>query len=128
MRHCTERSSLRGRPKRKPRSPGIKSRTWSGASFRVSARWARPWSSTVDGFGGTGIEVNGTGAYIVFRNDVLIETPGGIGIFVFGAVGFGFGPVTGAVIQSNNVVMQPVGDIDGSLFNDTIDLAGLVSD
>ena len=94
---------------------------------RIEDNIVRP-GPTVDGFGGTGIEVNGTGAYIVFRNDVLIETPGGIGIFVFGAVGFGFGPVTGAVIQSNNVVMQPVGDIDGSLFNDTIDLAGLVSD
>src|SRR4029453_19262069 len=54
---------------------------------------------TVDGFGGTGIEVNGTGAYIVFRNDVLIETPGGIGIFVLGAVGLGLGPVPGGVIQ-----------------------------
>jgi hypothetical protein len=93
---------------------------------RIEDNIVRP-GPTVDGFGGTGIEVNGTGAYIVFWNDVLIETPGGIGIFVLGAMGFGFGPVTGAVIQSNNVVMQPVGDIDGSLFNDGIDLAGLVS-
>lgn len=93
---------------------------------RIEDNIVRP-GPTVDGFGGTGIEVNGTGAYIVFRNDVLIETPGGIGIFVFGTGGFGFGPVTGAIIQSNNVVMQPVGNIDGFLFNDGIDLAGLVS-
>jgi hypothetical protein len=93
---------------------------------RIEDNIVRP-GPTVNGFGGHGIEVNGTGVYIVFRNDVLIETPGGIGIFVFGTAGFGFGPVTGAVIQSNNVVMQPVGDIDGFLFNDGIDLAGLVS-
>lgn len=93
---------------------------------RVEENVVRP-GPTSDGFGGFGIEVNGTGAYVVDRNDVLIETPGGIGIFVFGAVGFGFGPVTNAVIQSNRVVMKPSGDIDGFLYNDGIDLGGLVS-
>ncbi len=93
---------------------------------RIEDNIVRP-GPTPDGFGGYGIEVNGTGAYIVLRNDVLIETPGGIGIFVFGAVGFGFGPVTNPVIQSNRVVMQPAGTIDGLVFNDGIDLGGLVS-
>lgn len=78
-------------------------------------------------FGGTGIEINGTGAYIVTRNEVLIESPGGIGIFALGAVGFGFGTVSGAIIQNNHVTMRPIGDIGGSLFNDGIDLGGLVS-
>ena len=92
---------------------------------RIDSNIVRPGAA--DLFGGTGIEINGTGNYIVTRNDVLLESPGGIGIFALGAVGFGFGPVTGAVIQSNRVVMQPIGDIDGALFNDGIDLGGLVS-
>lgn len=93
---------------------------------RIEANVVRP-GPTPDGFGGHGIEVNGTGAYVVLHNDVLIETPAAIGIFVFGALGFGFGPVSSPVIQGNRVVMNPVGTINGLLFNDGIDLGGLVS-
>ena len=93
---------------------------------RIEDNVVRP-GPTAEGFNGYGIEINGTGSYLVQRNDVLIETPGGIGIFAFGALGFGFGPVTNPVIAENHVVLNPVGTIGGSVFDDGIDLAGLVS-
>jgi hypothetical protein len=80
--------------------------------------------------GAVGIEINGTGAYHVERNDVLIEDPYGIGIFAFGALGFGFGAVTAPVIEKNRIVLDPAasgvapGDV---VFDDGIDLGGLVS-
>jgi hypothetical protein len=93
---------------------------------RIEDNVVRP-GPTADGFNGYGIEINGTGSYLVERNDVLIETPGGIGIFAFGALGFGFGPVTNPVIAGNHVVLKPVGTIGGRVFDDGIDLGGLVS-
>lgn len=82
---------------------------------------------TSDGVGGYGIEVNGTGAYDISRNDILVETPGGVGISALGIVEFGFGPLTDPVIEQNHVALRPVGDIDGELFDDGIDLSGLAS-
>ena len=93
---------------------------------RIENNVVRP-GPTPDGFGGYGIEINGTGAYEVAGNDVLIETAGGVGIFALGALGFGFGPVTNPLIEKNDVVLRPAGSIGGSLFDDGIDLGGLVS-
>ena len=93
---------------------------------RIEDNTVRP-GPTVDGFGGFGIEVNGTGDYLVLRNDIVIETPGAIGIFVFGTLGFNFGPVANPVVEANRIAMRPAGTIDGSLFNDGIDLGGLVT-
>lgn len=82
---------------------------------------------TSDGFGGFGIEVNGTGSYDISRNEILVETPGGIGIYAVGIPEFGFGPLTDPVIERNHLTLRPVGDIDGELFNDGIDLFGQAS-
>jgi hypothetical protein len=82
---------------------------------------------TSHGFGGYGIEINGTGTYHVDRNDIVLETPGGEGILALGMQEFGFGPMTDPIIERNRVVLRPVGDVDGELLNDAIDLAGLVS-
>ena len=74
-----------------------------------------------------GIEVNGNGSYYVANNDVLVITPGGIGIWAFGTPGFGFGAMNAPVITHNHVVMQPNTTLFGGYFNDGIDLAGQVS-
>jgi hypothetical protein len=93
-------------------------------AVRIEGNVLRPGLSCCAGFG---IEVNGTGAYTIQWNDILVESPVGIGIWAFGALGFGFGAVTSPVIARNHVVLSPVGTIGGQLFNDGIDLAGLVS-
>lgn len=82
---------------------------------------------TSNGLGGFGIEVNGTGSYDISRNEILVETPGGIGIYAVGIPEFGFGPLTDPVIEQNRIALRPVGDIDGELFNDGIDLFGQAS-
>jgi hypothetical protein len=70
---------------------------------------------------GAGIEINGTGAYYVARNDALIENFFGVGIFAFGTEAFGFGPVDGAVIEKNRIELA--GDVFGGIV-----LVGLVFD
>jgi hypothetical protein len=98
----------------------------SQGSIKIEDNVLRP-GSLANGFPESGIALNGTGSYTVARNDVLIESPFGIGIGVVGAPGFGLGPVTAPVIEHNSIALQPVRDIGGSLFDDGIDLAGQVS-
>jgi hypothetical protein len=62
---------------------------------------------TSDGLGGFGIEVNGTGSYDISRNEILVETPGGIGIYALGIPEFGFGPLTDPVIERNHIAPDP---------------------
>lgn len=75
---------------------------------------------------GMGIEVNGEGAYYVADNDILVESPSGLGVYALGAPEFGIAPVTAPVLERNRVVMQPVAD-GRPVFADGIDLVGTVS-
>ena len=75
---------------------------------------------------GAGIEINGEGAYYIARNDILIESPFGLGIYALGAPDFGVAPMIGPVIEKNTVRLQPRADT-GPVFADGIDLVGVVS-
>ena len=75
---------------------------------------------------GMGIEVNGEGRYYVAHNEILIESPFGLGVYALGAPQFGIAPVIAPVIEKNHVVMQPVAD-GRPIFADGIDLVGTVS-
>jgi hypothetical protein len=86
----------------------------------------RPGTS-FSGFGGYGVELDGSGAFVVTGNDVVVNTPGGVGIWAFGANGFNFGATVAPVIQQNHVLVQPIGTLFGGVYTDGIDLAGLVS-
>lgn len=95
---------------------------------RIADNLLRPGPSAASGgVAGYGIEINGRGQFTVEHNDIVIESPGGIGIWAFGAVGFDFGAMTDPVIAWNHVALRPVTTIDGRLYDDGIDLAGLVS-
>jgi hypothetical protein len=98
----------------------------NGQAVRIEDNILRPGPG-VNGLFGFGIVVSGTGAYTIEGNDVLVESPGGIGIWAFGGLGFNIGAVTDPVIARNHVVLKPTGTIGGRLFDDGIDLAGLVS-
>ena len=78
-----------------------------------------------NGFG-VGIECNGQGAYYVARNDIVVESPNGLGIYMLGAPAFGIAPMIEPVIEKNNVAMRPRTD-QGPVFGDGIDLIGVVS-
>lgn len=56
---------------------------------------------------GRGIEITGTGSYLVTRNEIVVEDPSADGILGFGTEGFGFGPLTGAVIVKNDIALRP---------------------
>lgn len=75
---------------------------------------------------GVGIEINGEGAYYVARNDIVIESVNGLGIYALGAPDFGIAAMIGPVIEKNRVRMQPRTDM-GPVFGDGIDLVGVVS-
>lgn len=76
---------------------------------------------------GVGIQINGEGAYYVARNDIVIESANGLGVYALGAPQFGIAPMLGPVIEKNRVLMRPRTDL-GTVFADGIDLVGTVSD
>src|SRR5262249_27348530 len=75
---------------------------------------------------GVGIEINGEGAYYVARNDILVESPNGLGVYALGAPVFGIAAMVAPIIEKNRVRMQPRGD-GRPVFADGIDLVGTVS-
>jgi len=77
--------------------------------------------------GGTGIEINGTGSYLLARNDIFVEHPAGRGIIGFGSEIDGFGPLSGATIVKNHIRLQPV-EIGADLEIAGILLSGIVFD
>ena len=78
-----------------------------------------------DGCCGRGIEINGTGAYVVARNDIVVASSlGGDGILAFGATQFGFGPLNGARIERNVIRLRPT-EVGPDLFNSGVSLGGI---
>lgn len=75
---------------------------------------------------GVGIEINGQGSYYVARNDILVESPVGLGVYALGAPEFRIAPMVGPVIEKNQVRLQPRDD-GRPVFTDGIDLVGTVS-
>src|SRR4029450_5432442 len=75
---------------------------------------------------GVGIEINGEGSYYVARNDILVESPNGLGVYALGGPDFGIAPMVAPVIEKNNVTVHPRTDL-GPVFADGIDLVGTVS-
>jgi hypothetical protein len=75
---------------------------------------------------GVGIEINGEGSYYVARNDILVESPNGLGVYALGAPEFGIAPMIAPVIEKNDVTVHPRTDL-GPVFADGIDLVGTVS-
>ena len=51
----------------------------------------------MNGFG-VGIEINGEGSYTVARNDILVESPNGLGVYALGAPDFVIAPMIAPVI------------------------------
>jgi hypothetical protein len=76
---------------------------------------------------GVGIEINGEGSYYVARNDIVIESPNGLGVYALGAPDFGIAAMIAPVIEQNNVMVHPRTDA-GPVFADGIDLVGVVQD
>jgi len=75
---------------------------------------------------GVGIEINGEGSYYVARNDILVESPFGLGVYALGAPDFGIAPMIAPVIEKNAVAVHPLLD-QRPVFADGIDLVGTVS-
>jgi hypothetical protein len=98
--------------------------TGAPAVVTISDNVLRPGSAP-NGFG-VGIEINGEGAYYVARNDIVVESPFGIGVYAVGAPDFGIAPMVAPVIEKNHVVMRPTAD-GRPVFSDGIDLVGVVS-
>ena len=74
---------------------------------------------------GIGIEINGEGNYYVARNDILVESPFGLGVYALGAPEFGIAPMIAPVIEKNDVTVHPRTDL-GPVYADGIDLVGTV--
>ena len=98
--------------------------TGTPATVSITENRLRP--GPAPGAFGAGIEINGEGAYYVARNDILIESPNGIGVYALGAPDFGIAAMVGPVIEKNKIQMQPPIDL-GPVFADGIDLVGTVS-
>ena len=75
---------------------------------------------------GVGIEINGEGSYYIARNDILVESPYGLGVYALGAPDFGIAPMIAPVIERNNVTLHLRTDLR-PVFADGIDLVGTVS-
>ena len=75
---------------------------------------------------GVGIEINGEGSYYVARNDIVIESEFGLGIYALGAPTFGIAPMIAPVIEKNDVHMRPQPEFEPAI-GDGIDLVGVVS-
>jgi hypothetical protein len=103
----------------------VSSATGVPASVRITENELRPGPAP-NAFG-VGIEVNGEGAYYVADNDILVESPFGLGVYALGAPEFGIAPMRAPVIERNRVTVRPVAD-GRPVFSDGIDLVGTVSD
>jgi hypothetical protein len=73
---------------------------------------------------GTGIEVNGTAAYYVARNDIVTNQPSADGIFLLGTEQVGFGPLNGPVVEHNRITAQA----SDPEFSTGVVLGGIVTD
>jgi hypothetical protein len=98
----------------------------NGGPVRIEENVLRPGPAPTGG-SGVGIEVNGTGAYTILRNDVVVETSRGDGIAAVGSLLLGFGPVLNPVIAWNRVVLERPRTIVGTFFSQGISLVGRVS-
>jgi hypothetical protein len=77
---------------------------------------------------GSGIEINGTGSYLVARNDIVVQNPGASGgILAFGTEEFGFGPLNGVTIEKNDIRLQP-SEIGEALGTTGVALGGIAFD
>lgn len=95
------------------------------AVVRVQENVLRP-GGVATGFG-VGIQINAEGDYYIARNEILVESAVGYGIFVLGAPEFGIAPVAGPVVERNKVAVRVSSSDPRPLFADGIDLVGSVS-
>ena len=102
----------------------VSAATGAPATVGITDNHLRP-GPAVNGFG-VGIEINGEGSYTVARNDILVESPNGLGVYALGAPDFGIAPMIAPVIEKNDVTLHLRTDL-GPVFADGIDLVGTVS-
>ena len=93
----------------------VSSVTGAPATVSITDNHLRPGPAP-DAFG-VGIEINGEGSYYIARNDILVESPNGLGVYALGAPDFGIAPMIAPVIEKNDVTLHLRTDL-GPVFAD----------